>query len=144
MDIRTAMGGLVTLEAGLTISDPLNLAIRRAYPYFPDRRSVLPDTPCWTNGWTLTRIDDGFADNRRQFYTVNAQLFILDADMGRAAEIATAFHVALIDALDADDTLGGTVTNVDLRGGDPTLALLEWAGQGYVGLNLYFDLELFD
>ena len=144
MNIRSALDEIIAMESALVITDPINATIKRAYNYFPDRKSAMPDTPCWTNAWTLNRIESGFQDNRRQFYTVNAQLFVNDADLSRAADIATGFHVALVGAAHVNSTLNGQATDMTLRGGEPTLVLLEWAGQAYVGLNLYFDVELFD
>jgi hypothetical protein len=67
---------------------------------------------------------------------------VQDADLNRGAAIASAFLPAFLSAIGADFTLGGTCLFADVRGGDPTLGLLEWAGQGYPGLTLLVDVMI--
>jgi hypothetical protein len=143
--IRAAMVALATLEAGLSISSPITASVKRTYALPPNRKDALPDTPCWINGWTLVRQDKTFPPlptRGPRYYAINAQLFVRDADLNRGADIATAFHEAFDDALDASTAWNDAVMDWDLRGGDPTLALLEWAGEGYPGLNLLLDVVL--
>lgn len=145
VDITTAMASIATMQAGLAITSPVSRSVKRAFTFPPNRQQALADTPCWINGWQLARIEwglGGTAGPRHEFYTVHSQLFVLDADLNRGASIASAFLPAFLVALNADWTLGGTVVSVDCRGGDPTLGLLEWAGQGYPGLDLYLDVEV--
>lgn len=143
MNIRSALDNLIVIQAALSITSPDSISIDRAYKFFPDRDSALPDTPCFINSWSLTG-EDRRVSLRDARFTVHMQLFIDDADLDVGADIASAFLEAIMDALDADVSLGGTVTNTDLRGGDPTLGLLDWAGQGYVGLNLFLDLQMME
>lgn len=145
MDITAAVARLAAIEAGLSITSPASVGVKRAYTFPPNRQHALADTPCWVNSWQLARIEwglGGTAGPRSEYYTVHAQLFVLDADLNRGAAVASAFLPAFVTAVNADWTLGGTVRAVDVRGGDPTLALLEWAGQGYAGLDLYCDVEV--
>lgn len=145
MDITTALDRLVALELGLSIAAPVVLSTKRAHAFPPNRQQALTETATWVNTWTLNRIEwtlSGTTANRQEFYTVTAQLFVLDADLNRGAATASAFLPAFLSALGADFTLGGTVLFADARGGDPTLGLLEWAAQGYPGLTLLIDLEL--
>lgn len=145
MDILTALQKIQAIEAALTITSPVAVAIKKAFLLGPNRGQALADTPCWINAWQLSRIEwglGGTAGPRHEFYTVHSQLFVDDADLSRSAAIATAFMPAFIVALNADWTLGGTVISADVRGGDPTLALLDWAGKGYAGLDLFIDVEL--
>lgn len=140
-NIRAALDTLITLQAALSIASPITASIKKAYKYVPDRNVSLPDTPCWMNTWTHVR-RERYHGQRDDFYVVNCQLAVNDADLDRAADIATAFHEAFADALDGNVTLGGKVIVANLRGGDPTLILLSWGGQGYVGLNEFVDLEI--
>lgn len=143
MDIRTVMGAVVTMQESLSITAPVSSAIKRAYKYTPPMSSALPDTPCFFNSWTLQNqeLDIGL---RILFYTVHMQLAVLDSDQDQAADIASSYMNALITAHNADVQIGDTVTLSQLRGGDPTLAVLSWAGTDYIGLDLFLDVELKD
>lgn len=142
LTIRQALDRIVELQKGLSIDDPIEQTVKAVYKYFPSRNNAAPARPFWMNTWTLRA-------QRRQSngwdqvdYTVRSQLCVDDASLDRAADIATAFGDALMDALDRDITLNGGTARHDLRGADPTLALLEWSGKTYVGLDLYIDLTL--
>ena len=142
-DIRTVMGNVVTLQEGLSITAPISSSIKRAYKYMPPAASALPDTPCFFNSWTLQnqQLDISL---RILSYTVHMQLAVLDADQDVAADIASSYMNALITAHNADVQLSGSCTLTALRGGDPTLAVLSWAGQDYIGLDLFLDIEIKD
>lgn len=145
MNISTVLDRLVTLESGLAITSPLVVPVRRVFKYAPNRQQALADLPCWINTWTLSRIDwtlSGTTARRQEYYSVNAQLFVEDADLNRGAEIASAFLPQFLSAVGPDFTLSGDALFADVRGGDPTLGLLEWAGKGYAGLNLFVDIEI--
>ena len=141
MNIRSAITRLRAIQVGLSITDPSEASVLRAYPYYPSRDSALPDCPCWINTWTLTR-EDRAISLREQFYTIHMQLFVDDADLDVSADLASAFMAEIVDALDADVTLNETVTDSALRGGDPTLALFEWGALSYIGLDLFLDLKM--
>ncbi len=140
-DIRTVMANVVTLQESLSITAPISSSIKRAYKYMPPMASALPDTPCFLNNWTLQNqeLDVGL---RILFYTVRMQLVVLDADQDQAADIASSYMNALITAHNADVQLGGSCTMTALRGGNPTLAVLNWAGIDFIGLDLFMDVEL--
>ena len=142
-DIRTVMTNVVSLQEGLSITAPVSSSILRAYKYMPPMASALPDTPCFLNNWTLQNqeLDVGL---RILFYTVRMQLVVLDADQDQAADIASSYMNALITAQNADVQLGGSCNLTVLRGGNPTLAVLNWAGIDYVGLDLFLDVEIKD
>lgn len=142
-NIRAVLDKLIVLQKGLVITGPVTEHIKRAYKYPPNRSIALPDTPCWMNTWTLTAYHR-YPGSLHRFYTISNQLFINDADLDRAADIASAFHEAYTDALDQDITLGGVIERQDVRGGDPTLVLLEWAGIAYIGLQIFLDIELIE
>ena len=142
-DIRTVMTNVVSLQEGLSITAPVSSSILRAYKYMPPMASALPDTPCFLNNWTLQNqeLDVGL---RILFYTVRMQLVVLDADQDQAADIASSYMNALITAQNADVQLGGSCNLTVLRGGNPTLAVLNWAGIDYIGLDLFMDVEIKD
>jgi hypothetical protein len=142
-DIRTVMTNIVSLQEGLSITAPISSSILRAYKYMPPMASALPDTPCFLNNWTLQNqeLDVGL---RILFYTVRMQLAVLDADQDQAADIASSYMNALITAHNADVQLGGSCNLTVLRGGDPTLAVLNWAGIDFVGLDLFLDVQITD
>lgn len=146
MNIRNALTNLIVIEAGLTITVPLTRAVVKAWPYFPPQTIVFSGIPAWTNSWDLTREERHPGGFREQFYTIHMQFYAaeigIEQDMG--ADIATAFMDKLLTALDADITLGDTITDHIIRGGSPTLAVLERAGKPYIGLDLFMDAILKD
>lgn len=142
MDILSALERLLVIQRQTQVVDPTPLAVKAAYLTSPPRGQALPDTPCWLNGYALNRI--AWQPSRFEYYTVHAQLFVDDADLDRAARGATALLGQFIADLAADYQLGGNAVSTDLRGGDPTLAMLEWAGRAYVGLDLFVDVELWN
>lgn len=146
MSLRTALAALMSLETALTITEPIPAHIKRAYRLSPGRQDKLSDLPCWMHSWDFTGTQGvlGLADGLGTLdmdldFTINAQLFVKDSDLDRAADIATAFLQSFLVALARDDTLGGTVYHVEPRGG---IKMLEWAGEGYPGLDLFLDTSL--
>ena len=140
-DIRTVMTNVVSMQEGLSITAPISSSILRAYKFMPPMASGLPDTPCFLNAWTLQNQELAIS-LRVLHYTIRMQLAVLDADQDVAADIASSYMNALITAQNADVQLGGSCTQTALRGGDPTLAVLSWAGQEFIGLDLYLDVEI--
>ena len=142
-DIRTALTNLVTLQESLSITAPISSSILRAYKFTPPQSSSLPDTPCFLNTWTLTNQELDIS-LRILFYTIRMQLIVHDSDQDQAADIASSYMTALITAQNADVTLNGSVNQCFLRGSDPTLGVLQWAGVDYIGLDLLLDIEIKD
>jgi hypothetical protein len=140
-DIRTVMTNVVSLQESLSITAPVSSSIKRAYKYMPPAASALPDCPCWLNAWTL-QSQELHVSLRVLFYTIRMQLVIDDADQDHAADIASSYMNALITAQNSDVQLDGSCQQSILRGGDPTLAVLSWAGRDYIGLDLFLDVEL--
>lgn len=141
MDIRSALDNLIIIQAALSITSPITASIKKAYKYIPKSSVALPDTPAWLNEWTLNTVER-FVGFRIQTYTVHMQLFVLDADPDRGADIASSFAKEMIDALDADVSLGQTITQQTLRGGNPTQGSFERVNLTYSGLDLFLDLEM--
>jgi hypothetical protein len=145
MNIADAITKLIVIQKALTISDPSSQTVKKAWNYFPPSSAALPEIPAWTNSWDLLRVERHIG-LRIQWYTVHMQFFAgpVEAEAEVFADIATSFMASLVTDLDADVTLGQSVTNHFLRGGSPTLAILERAGKGYIGLDLFLDLEMKD
>ena len=144
MDIRTALDALVIREAALTIAAPAAATIAKVYKYMPPQEITL-ETPCFTNGWRLVRHDMGHGRSSvLEGYAVNAQLFIGDADLEVAADIATAFHVAFVtDIQDGDNTLGGAASVYRFREGEgASLVALQRAGLNYIGVDYHLEVLL--
>lgn len=139
MDISSAIARIVEILEDVGISDPVSLQMKRVYDFPPSRANNLTSTPCAMIEWSLQN-EDRLVDFRRQFYNVHIQVFVNEASNNRAAQIASAFMPAIVDAFDADITLDGNVTETTLTGNTPTLASLEWNSRTYVGLD--FNLTL--
>lgn len=125
------------------VQKPFVASIKRAYPYFPSSSRTISDTPCFINQWTAPLVSYRSAVAIGDF-TAHMQLLVKDADTDRAALIASAFYPKLVDGFAAAVKLGawGPATVLSLRGADPTLTLLEFAGEGFVGLDLFLDIHL--
>lgn len=125
------------------VATPFPKSIKRAYPYFPKASVAITDTPCFMNQWTAPEMIFGSALMSGEF-RVHMLLYCHDADTDRAAAIASAFYPKILQAFSLDIKLGGwaPVTVRGIRGADPTLATPDFAGQGFVGLDLYLDLYL--
>lgn len=141
LTIRAALDALVTLQESLSITSPITSSIAKAWKYFPPEEATLPETPCFANEWSLTAFEVHVGLLVRR-YAIHTQMFVLDADQERGADIATAYMNALETALLANYTLTQTVNQAILRGAQPTLAILERAGVKYVGLDLFLDVEM--
>ena len=114
-----------------------------AYKHVPTASVQAPANPFMQNSWTLVS-EDRRSDLRVQEYTVHMQLLAYDADLDQAAAIATAFHVQLVDKFDANVNLNSTCSSQSLRGGNPTLVVIERAGQNYGGLDLFLDIRMME
>jgi hypothetical protein len=143
MDIRTAVTNLNTLQLGLSIASPVALTVKRVWPYVPPQNVALPEYPAWMNTWDLVR-ELRAIGLRELVFTVHAQLFAAPADreQDRALDIATAFLDSFITALDANVSLSQSVTEANLRGSSPTLAILERGGLAFAGLDLFIDIVM--
>lgn len=142
MDIATAYSNLVTTLGALSITTPVPQSMARVYTWRPDATKAI-DTPCVMASWTLTSLNVPAFGYRKQRYTVTLQGFMAEQQQNQALAIATAFYVALVDALCADPRLSESVTQwSDLRSNDPALVGLDWNGLSYYGWQLYLDLQM--
>lgn len=155
--IDEAMVRLQQIQAGLSVSEihviqdgaivteAVDIPVRRAYAYFPARTQKITETPCFINQWTAP-----FSELRSVLITgefqVRMQLLVRQAgsETDRAAAVASAFFPKLLQALAQNVKLNawGPATVRRLRGADPTLTSLEFAGESFVGLDLFLDIYL--
>ena len=140
MDIRTALTNLIAIQAAVTITVPGAHTVAVAYKYFPPQDVAVAEI-FFQNDWALVT-EERLNGMHRQHYIVHSQLFVTESDMDQAADIATAMMADYVDRLDADITLGGAVTNSELRGGSPTMGTLRRGSLEYMGLDLFLDLIL--
>lgn len=139
-----ALDRIAAVQLGLSISSPLAQTIKRTYRVPPKQGDALPDVPCFINTVDLPDIHWLPNSQRQRRFVVGMQLFVKDADNDQGREIALSFLEAIVVAFHADVTLNGTCTAQTLRGGTPTLARLDWAGQSFVGLQLFMDVFIYD
>jgi hypothetical protein len=142
MSIRAIMDQIVTIQEGLSITEPVNLSVKRAYKYLPPQNQTLTDLPVWVNHWQMNNTEWDPGDMREVEYSVNMMLAVAEAtvEMDRAADIAASFWEATLKAFRDDVKLGGTNRIQKLRGEGPTSPRLTWAGKAYVGLDLWLDI----
>lgn len=149
MDIRSAHDYLATLLASLTITEPVAAQIKRSWKFIPPANYAIQraDLPCTFSSYELKGVVFGPAILKRQ-YSLHIQLLTGQAEMQGdiASDIASAFGESLIQALIQHQRMNGTVSVInDLRGASPdTLTALSWAGESFIGLDLYLDVLLTD
>lgn len=149
MDIAAVMSKLKTYEEAVTVTpNPVtlvsSLTAQRAYLYIPDKTDAVPEVnPVgFFNGWTMDYEHRLPNAQREQKYTVNIQTLAKSPKLSEASLIASAFHAALVTALDAHLTLEGTCTNQELR--SARLTRLEWAGLSFIGVDAFLDVYMRD
>lgn len=144
MTIRAALDRLVVIQEAVKITDPATVQTKKAYKYVPPRKTLFSasDLPVWFNNWTLPgQIRPGVAMAREE-YVIHSQCLAGEVDLEYASDLASALFIRFKDDLYADVNLGGNVTQAVLRGGNPTLATLEWGGKAYIGLDLFIDIQI--
>lgn len=144
--ITACLARVVAIQQALTITAPIAASVTKAYTYFPSPRHALPGPRVWQNEWSMLPIEPARMMSTRDLkYQVRMQFLAAEVESGdevRSAEIATAFWEEALAAFCADVGLGGTCTLALLRGGEPTLGLIERAGKGYVGLEAFLDISI--
>ena len=135
MTLDGALKALAAMQATLP-------GVIRTYPYPPSRREALTDFPCWTNTYSFAE-SLGWGALRVERYTITSQLFIRNANQNAAAAEATAIGSAYLKAWDElDNPLGGETVGTDMRTVQPTLGMIEWAGQSYVGCQFLMAIDV--
>lgn len=144
MDIRAALDQLIIRQAALSITSPITESIKKAHKYMAPPEGDIPEAPCFMNSWQLVRHEMGHGTGSVvEIYVINSQLFVKDADRERGADIATAFHVALItDLEDGDASFASTVVRIRPRDGDGASLVNYPERAGYVGVNYFLEATL--
>ena len=157
--ILDAMRAIRATQVGIAITDPAPIAVKTAYLTRPPQaETITANLPCFTNSWDFVG-ETRHGNLRELAYTVNMQLHVADATKGdnsRHAEVATSFLDAILAAFGAVDSVtglggiqmrgdvGGTIvptaTYTNIRGGSPTLGLLD--PPGTIGLDLILELTV--
>lgn len=160
-DILDVIDAVVATQEAITATRPSfgTIAVKKAWPYSPPQgQLVVP--PAFTNSWDLGERRTGPSQNLDLTYVIHMQFYAGQATNGddsRTAAIATAFMPAIQAAFgqrNADgyggfqlyglvgETLQATCTIATLRGGTPTLAVIERGGAAYIGLDLFLDVRM--
>ena len=145
MNIRSVHADLVTRLATLAITEPVPATIKKVFKYVPSLSKTITDYPCVFLTYELQQVwfRSAFLE---QEYAIHIQLFAgrAEPEQDVTADIASAFLDALVTKLSASQRLGNTVSVIrGLRGSTPdTLTGLQWAGVGFVGLDLFLDVTL--
>lgn len=149
MNIGAVHSYLAGLLEGIAVTDPVPRSIVKVWPYIPPARATVADMATAMLTWDLVEVTFGSAFLKQQ-YEVRLQLFAakasVDGDIGAA--IASSFMPPLVNLLTQHQRLGGNVAVINgFRGttqGHGTLVRLEWAGVGYLGLDLTIPITLMD
>lgn len=142
-EIRLVLANLVALQAGLVLTDNdlPNIGKLRAFTSFPSQTDTMP-APAWVNEPRMTQLRWSSGNDRHTFWEIRSQLFIENADLDRAVEIAMEFDEQFKVALEADMMLGRTLANtVSLAGDRPNFGILSWNGLSYGGSSYLLNVE---
>jgi hypothetical protein len=143
--IRDVHSYLQTLLGAIAVTDPVSTGITRVYKFVPKARAALGDLPCAILTYEQEPVLFKPAFLHKP-YRIHIQVFVAkaEAEADQSADIASAILDKIILALSASQNLNGTVSVIrQFRGASPeTLTVLEWAGTGYVGLDLYLEVTI--
>lgn len=158
-DLLDVMNAVVAVQESLAITSPEPKQVRKAWPYSPPQNQALA-LPAWTNSWDYIEQKNMGQGGRSASYALHMQFYAGQATNGddsKIAAIATAFMPQIRVAFgrknaqgiggiqlygDVNGSLVATVNSATLRGGAPTLALLERGGLAYIGLDLFLDVVM--
>ena len=142
--IRAAIDGLITLEQALAITSPVAITGSgngtgpvRGYKYPPKGKTALAKVS-FIHSWAFPAQEDSIQQEVHR-YTISPQCLITDADFDRGLDIASAFWEAFLNAWVADQKLTSTVISSAIRSSDPTIAELQFNGNGYPGFSCFID-----
>lgn len=141
MNFDNFLSALEELERSISVTSPVAATVKRAYWGAPPQS--MTDLPCAINALSEPERTLGFG-SREQRLRIQVQVLVGPAtgDTSRQSRLATALWFAAKDVFDRDPTIGGTVSFSTLRGGEPTVpVLLQHAGQAYIGLNAYLEIQ---
>lgn len=149
MDIGTAMAKFQGYEGALTVTpNPVtgasSLTTKRAYLYIPEKTDAIPeiDPIGFFNGWELLYENRMVNAQREHKYIVTVQGLVRDPSLDSASKIASAFHAALMAALDLHQQLEGACTLQQLKAG--RLTRLEWGGYPFIGFEHKYEVSMRD
>lgn len=152
MNIRAVHTALADIIKDLEITEPVPMDVKRVWPYVPAMNQSLVSGDIPTAIVTHDMTGTKFYPNGQveQNFDMHVQFFAASSSMqaSTGAEIANAFLDELVTALSAHQRLESAVSVVrDLRGSSVTggtVTLLEWNGDGFVGLDLIIPVTLRD
>lgn len=148
MDIRSVMAAVVDLQESLTVSEPRDYKVKKAWGNAPPLSVELGETPVVQNQFAFDREDRTTNGLRELYFTVRMQLLVYDADYNVASDIAMAFMASFVDGFDAAGPdadglyLNGTATWIKLRGATPTIYPAQRGARIFAALELLMDVRL--
>lgn len=141
-DIRTTLDRLIVIQAAVSITEPSIQAIQKAWKYVAPQSATIPETPCFMNDYTLRR-EQRAPSLRVSGWTIRSHLYVFDADLEVAMDIATALFEKYRNDLGADTNLSRNISGGgQLRGSDPTIGTIERAGRAYMAVECFLDFEI--
>lgn len=144
MSLRTALDRIIVLQEALTITDPVNLTVKKAYKFVPPASVQVPDLPCCFNSVSLVSIEGNASMRTRRFQVLmQCPVARMTVEDDISMDIATALFEQAVDDFGHDIALQSMVTLVTMRGAEPTVGRMEW-GQAYIGWQAYLDLQITD
>jgi hypothetical protein len=143
MGIRAALDRIRTIEAGLSITSPHALTVKRAWLTAPPAGMKLPDWPAFVNSVGTARQEENFQGSRFWKYQVKMQLLVapvtVESDVNSL--VGLSFWEAMGVAFGADITLGGACDLSHLHSADLLVQLDRPAAQeSFVGVTALLDI----
>lgn len=148
-EITPVLDALVAVEQAITWSLDSRQArgdrsgkVARALRYFLPPQASITDAPLFMHDVSMNEIRWQSANDRHTFWTIRTMLFVDNADLDTAVLIAAEILEGLVAGIEAGVTLGGALTtSPTIRGAQPTLGVLTWAGETFGGFELFLDCQ---
>lgn len=144
MSIAATIDALVAIEEGLSITEPVDMSVKRAIDSYPDSNQPVPDSdlPAWLNEWEVAPGGTWLAGEAREIdYVIHAMLLVGDTntELNRRMRIATKFWEAFVTALKSNINLGNTDQHMEIQ--RASQGLLRVYGRAYVGLEVWLEIQ---
>ena len=137
------LDALVAIEEALTITEPVEMSVKRSIDTLPNSNQPLVDgdLPAWLHEWDMPDGEWLAGGAREMNYTIHSILLVGDTntELNQRMRIATKFWEALVTALQANDNLGdGDLYLNRLRAHQ---GRMEFFGRAYVGLEVWLEIQ---
>jgi hypothetical protein len=136
MKLPEILEAFMRVEAGLEVSEPAPVALKRTYPLLPPASAAL-ETPCIMHQYRRVK-GERIVGARISEFDIRVQLLVAPAsgpDVDVKSQVAAAFDEEIVAAFDNNVLLDSTTAfqRIVEEQRDWQPAVFEWNGVGYIG-----------